>query len=470
MRLRMVRKTFLFVLLVKICAFSTAWSQQQARPNIVFILADDLGYFDLSCYGNPYHRTPNIDSLANSGMRFTQAYSASPVCSPSRAALLTGLHPARIHLTNFLVGNKIDSTSRVLPARWIPRLKGRYTTLAELLKQEGYRTGVVGKWHLGSDDSSKATAQGFDYDRIIAKNGLDYYNYSITSDNAVVFEDDGTHYLTDQLTRYGLDFIDGNANSPFFLFMSYSAPHVLLVPRGDKLRRYLFEYNHAHGKYNPYYAAMLESLDDGVGAIVRRLQERGLLENTLIVFMSDNGGVGLPELGPTPTSMTPLRAWKGHVYEGGIRVPLIMSWPGHIGSGVRNDTYVTGTDLLPTFMEMLKTKVAHPIDGTSFLATIRNPSRNWKRGEVFWHYPHFSNQEGRPAGAMRDGNFKLVESYETGQVELYDLHNDPAEQNDLSNALPEKAKQMLRTFRQWRNEAGANMPQPNPFSRTPSDK
>src|SRR5690606_29483986 len=215
-------------------------AQEQAKPNIVFILTDDLGYSDLGCYGNLYNQTPHIDGLAAGGMKFSQAYVASPICSPSRAAIMTGKHPARLHLTNFLVGKRTDPDSPLLPANWAPEgLMGSETTLAEVVKREGCATGMVGKWHLGGKEDQKPTSQGYEYDRVIGKNGLDYYNYSITSNNETVFEDDGTAYLTDKLTDYAVEFIDQNKDKPFFLYMAYSAPHVLIVPRGDKLRKYM---------------------------------------------------------------------------------------------------------------------------------------------------------------------------------------------------------------------------------------
>ncbi len=463
-------------------------AQQNAKPNIVFILTDDLGYTDLGCYGNPYNQTPHIDALAEQGMRFNQAYVASPICSPSRAAIMTGKHPARLHLTNFLVGERTDPASPLLPAQWATGgLPSSEVTLAELMKQEGYATGMVGKWHLGGKQDQVPASQGFDYDRVIAKNGLDYYNYSITSKNKTVFEDEGMVYLTDKLTEYAVDFIDQNKDKPFFLYMAYSAPHVLIVPRGDKLKKYLFDYNKYEEKYNqdyiaalegrsgitpmkeykakfnPYYAAMLESLDDGVGRIMDKLKELGLDDNTIVVFTSDNGGVGLPELGPTPTNLEPFRKWKGFMYEGGIRVPLIVKWPGKIQEDVVNENYITGTDYLPTFMELLKVRKLPPdIDGRSFLKTLYQSEARFDRGPIFWHYPHFSNQGSRPAGALRWWNYKLVENYETGQVELYNLKEDISEQKDLSAEMPEKTKEMAGMLKKWREDVGANMPVPNP--------
>lgn len=232
---------------------------QQEKPNIIFILTDDMGYTDLGCYGNPYNQTPNIDQLAAQGMRFSQAYVASPICSPSRAAIMTGKHPARLHITNFLVGKRTDPASPLLPAEWATEgLPGAEVTLAELLKNDGYTNGMVGKWHLGSQKDQTPTSQGFDYDRVIAKNGLDYYNYSITGNNQTVFEDDGTEYLTDKLTDYAVDFISKNKDQPFFLYLAYSAPHVFIVPRGDKLRKYMLKYNQAEEQHNPDYIAAQE--------------------------------------------------------------------------------------------------------------------------------------------------------------------------------------------------------------------
>lgn len=441
----------------------TGVTHGQQKPNIIFILTDDLGYTDLGCYGNPFNETPHIDSLAAGGMKFTQAYSSSPVCSPSRAGLLTGIHPARHQLTNFLVGERKDPASPVLPAHWKKYLPSAETTLAEIFRSKQYVCGMVGKWHLGTADSLLPSAQGFAYERMIAKNGLDYYNYTISSKNKTVFEDHGENYLTDKLTDYGVEFIRENKDRPFFLYLSYSVPHVLLVPRGDKLRKYFFKHEKFKGKYNPNYAAMLESLDDGVGRVLHTLRELQLTENTLVIFTSDNGGVGLPELGPIPTDLEPLRAWKGHVYEGGIRIPMIVNWPGKIKGAQVNENYTTNTDYFPTFLEMMEMKDRNRhLDGKSLLSTWRDPSAPFSRGPIYWHYPHFSNQLGRPAGAMRDGVFKLVEMYESGKIELYNLAEDAGEAHDLSATHPEKVKSMLAGFRKWQDEVHANMPLPNP--------
>lgn len=468
-------KLVLFGLLLvnSLAVWSTPPRRPQATPpNVVFILADDLGWADLGCYGNPFNRTPHLDSLARLGLRFTQAYAAAPVCSPSRAAILTGKHPARLRLTNFLVGERVDSASRLAPAPWTKYLPSAEVTMAEWLKQHGYTTGMVGKWHLGGagpsqGDSLAPWGQGFEYTRMIGKNGLDYYHYGIFEDSHQrEFVDDGTHYLTDKLTDYAVDFLEKNKEQrgdarPFFLYLAYSAPHIILTPRGDKLNPYLFKYEKFGGRFNPYYGAVLESLDDGVGRVLAKLRELNLDDNTLVVFTSDNGGVGLPELGPTPTNNAPLRSWKGHVYEGGIRVPLILRWKGRLPENETRDAVVTGTDFLPTFAALLGLPPQPAPDGRSFASVLAaNPAR-FERGPVFWHYPHFSNQLGRPAAAVRLGDFKLVEFYETGKTELYNLRTDVSETTDLTRNQPAKSKELRARLDAWRRTVNANMPEPN---------
>jgi len=435
------------------------------QPNIVFILTDDLGWPDLSCYGNKFNETPNIDKLAENGIRFTQAYSACPVCSPTRASIMTGKYPARLQLTNYIKGERTDENSPVLPANWKPYLEGSETSLPELLKTKGYKTGMVGKWHLGNQEGQNPWEQGFDFSRMIGKNGLDYYNYSIYLDSYQnEFTDDGTNYLTDKLTEYGVEFIQQNREKPFFLYMAYSAPHVFIVPRGDKLKKYFQKYGKLEEKFNPYYAAMMESLDDGVGRIMEILKENGLLENTLVIFTSDNGGLGLDELGPIPTNLAPLRKWKGHIYEGGTRVPAIFSWPGKISTATVSENYFSSIDYLPTFCELTDIKeIPENVDGKSMVPLLLQPEKEQdSERQLFWHYPHFSNQLGRPAGSVRVGEFKLVELYETGDLELYNLKEDISESTDLSKKMKAKTNEMYQLLIDWRKSVNAQMPVPNP--------
>jgi len=412
--------------------------------------------------------------LAERGIRFTQAYAACPVCSPTRASILTGKYPARLHLTNFLIGNRTDPESPVLPpSGWKTMLDAREVTLPELLKTKGYTSAMVGKWHLGNHDSVTPWNQGFDFTRMIGKNGLDYYNYSIFIDSYQnEFIDDGTNYLTDKLTEYGVEFIRKNKDQPFFLYMAYSAPHVFIVPRGDKMRKYFFKYEQSKPeKFNPYYAAMVESIDDGVGRIMKTLEENGLLENTLVIFTSDNGGLGIDELGPTPTNLAPLRKWKGHIYEGGIRVPAIFSWPGKLQAGKVSENYFSSIDYLPTFCELTGiSEIPENVDGKSIVPLLLKPEKkqDYER-PLFWHYPHFSNQLGRPAGSVRMGDFKLVELYETGTLELYNLKEDISESNNLSEKMKDKTTEMYKLLADWRKSVNAQMPVPNPDYQPPSN-
>jgi arylsulfatase A len=440
---------------------SASAADDSPRPNIVFILADDLGWKDLACYGNKHNETPALDALAKSGIRFTQAYAACPVSSPTRASIMTGKYPARLQLTNFIAGDRTDESSPVLPALWKPYLEAKEITIAELIKQQGYVTGMVGKWHLGGEDSIAPWNQGFDYSRMIGKNGLDYYNYSIFLNSyKEEFTDHGTEYLTDKLTEYGIEFIEKNKKKPFFLYLAYSAPHVGIVPRSDKLMKYFYKYGQSDEEFNPNYAAMIESLDEGVGRVIETLKKNGLLSNTLIIFTSDNGGVGLNELGPIPTSMLPLRKWKGHVYEGGIRVPAIISWSGRIKEGITSDFYYSSIDYLPTLCDLTGIKnLPENVDGISILQKLFEPeSEAFAERPLYWHYPHFSNQLGRPAGAVRYGKFKLIELYESNKLELYNLEEDISESVDLSEKMPGKTDEMFRMLVDWRKSVNANMP------------
>jgi arylsulfatase A-like enzyme len=449
--------------LITLFALSPLFSRAQEKPNIVFILADDLGYKDLGCYGNPFNETPVLDQIAEEGMLFTEAY-AHPACSPSRAALMTGKHPARLDITTAVGLDREKASSPVVPPKVAEYLSASEVTLAEVLKRNGYATGMVGKWHLGSDSSRRPVSQGFDYERVISKNGLDYYNYGISSEGKTVFEDDGSVYLTDKLTRYALEYIQSQRDKkPFFLYLAYSAPHLYIVPKADKVSKYMRKCNRFDKQYNPYYATMIESMDEGIGQVMDQLERQGDMENTLVIFKSDNGGVGMDQIAYRPTSMDPLRKWKGHVYEGGIRVPMIMYWEDKIEEGVKNDNYVVIHDFLPTIMELIgDDNLPANLDGESFLSTIYQPGEQFDRGPVYFHFPHFSGQGGIPAGAVRKGDWKLVESYETGKTELFNLEEDISESNDLKLSHPEKAKELYQMLQRWQVEVDAKMPERKP--------
>ncbi len=444
-----------FIALFLVFSFC-AKSQNSKKPNIVFVLVDDMGYTDLGCYGNPFNQTPHIDSLAKSGIRFTQGYSASPVCSPSRASLLTGKNPARLRFTNFQGGERKDPQSPVeAPKDWVRNLPKSEITIAEKLQQNGYNTAMVGKWHVGG----APWEQGFGYSRMIGENSLDFYNYSILEDSyQKVFKDNGTNYMTDKLTQYGLDFIEKqNKEKPFFLYLAYSAPHVLLVPRGDKVSKYLWKYEKFEGKYNPYYAAMLESVDDGVGALIQKLKEKGEFENTIFVFTSDNGGLAIPELGPQPTVNEGLRKWKGFTYEGGIKVPMIVNWPAK-KAGLVNNSLMVNTDYFNTFTEICLGENNNNLDSKSFAKIFENTSIELPHSSITWHYPHFSNQTSKPSGAYRKGDFKIVRSYETDVYELYNVIEDPSESKNLVKKNKKLAKALNNELTESLIEMKAQMP------------
>ncbi|MHA7128119.1 sulfatase [Algoriphagus namhaensis] len=432
----------------------------QDRPNILFILTDDLGYADLQAYGNPFNLTPHLDQLAKEGMLFTDAYASAPVCSPSRAGLLTGKYPARIGLTDHQGGGKKKAEASVDPPRnWQKGIPSDEYLMSEFLHDQGYLTGMVGKWHVAASDQQQPYHQGFDYSRLLVKNDYDYYHYGIKIDQLdSLYEDDGTVYLTDKLTDFGVDFIEEaqRAEKPFFLYLAYSAPHVILVPRGDKVGKYLWKFDRFGGEYNPYYAAMIESIDDGVGRLIQKLQETGQLENTLIVFTSDNGGVGVPELGYQPTTNRPLRNWKGDTFEGGIRVPTIISWKGKTTPGSTSGTPFNNTDFFATFRNILDPQETNYQDGVSILPALtgeKMPDR-----AIFWHYPHFSNQGGSPSSAVREGHWKLRVDYDSKEIYLFDLSLDLSENDNKVSEESVLTKNLLEKLGEHLKETQAPMP------------
>jgi len=454
-----MKKQYLLLGLAPFISNAGIAQKTTSRPNIVFILADDMGWNDLGCYGNKYIETPCIDSLAKKGVRFTQAYSCSPVSSPSRAGILTGKHPALLQLTNYIGGNNVDKNSPVLPAKWKPYLEASETTIAEVLHTRGYKSAMIGKWHLGNDKGMNPWEQGFDFTRMIGKNGLDYYNYTILTDSFKVdYEDNGTNYLTDKLTDYGLEFIEKNKSNSFFLYMAYSAPHVFLVPEAGSERKYLMKYSASSPEYqNPYYAAMVNTLDEGVGKIVQKLRETGQLENTIIVFTSDNGGVSVPELGPQPTSVLPLRACKGSVYEGGIRVPAIVSYPGVVAENKTCEIPFSNIAYFPTFLELLGIENTTPnLDAKSIMPLLTK--NTYTQDTLVWHYPHFSNQGGRPATAIRIGDYKLVENYDSGKIELFNLKTDESESRNIAKKFRKKTADMYSVLQLWKQKNNVQLP------------
>jgi arylsulfatase A-like enzyme len=415
---------------------------ESARPNIVLILVDDLGINDLGCYGRADHHTPNLDRLAQQGMRFTCAYTGQPICSPSRAALMTGKCPARLNLTNYLPGRPDTPSQRLLQPRIEGQLPVEEVTLAELLKNAGYATGLFGKWHLGDAGFSPAE-QGFDV--VVTPPA----NTEPTPETGGKGE-----FL---ITAAAEKFMEENRDRPFFCYVPHNNPHIPLAAVPQLVDKY-------RDAFHPVYAAMIETLDDAVGRLMAKVESLSLTDRTIFVFTSDNGGLHVLESPGTPaTHNRPYRAGKGYLYEGGLREPLIVRWPGTIAAGSECDTPMVLTDLMPTLLETAGTdpaKTVGPLDGVSIMKLLRGQSLPART--LFWHFPNYTNQGGRPAGAVRDGDWKLVEQFEDGSLELYNLSNDIGETTNLATTEHERANELHRKLREWRQSVGARMPTPNP--------
>lgn len=435
---------------------------QNTRPkmNVIVILADDLGAMDLGCYGSKFHETPHLDALAAAGMRFTQAYAACPVCSPTRASIVTGKYPARLHLTDWIPGRRQWSAAKLLTPAFEQALPLKETTLAEALKPAGYTTASIGKWHLGGE-GFLPTDQGFDLNIGGTERGSppSYFPpYKIPG----LEQRSERDYLTDNLTSRAEQFIESNRDRPFFLYLPHFAVHTPLQAKQELTEKYERKAQTMKAQSRPVYASMLESLDQGVGRIVQKLDELKIAEHTAVIFLADNGGLRF-EGGQKQavTDNAPLRAGKGHLFEGGVRVPMIVRWPGVTKAGATSAHPVCSIDLMPTILQMLGLEVP-AVDGVSLAATLKNGSEP-KRDALYWHYPHYSNQGGSPGGSIRRGDWKLIEFYEDGRLELYNLKDDPGERTNLAVKKKNVAEQLQNRLRQWRTAVKAVMPKNNPY-------
>ncbi len=460
---------------------------QGRRPNIVFFLVDDLGYMDIGA-NNPgtFYETPNINALAARGMRFAQAYAACPVCSPTRASILTGKYPARVGITDFIGAaqpEKWARPTRLLPAPYSEQLAHEEITLAEAFKAHGYATFFAGKWHLGPEKFWPED-QGFDINMGGNDRGGPYGGdkYFSPYGNPRLPDGPAGEHLPDRLACETARFIETNRDRPFLAYLSFYSVHTPLMAREDLRKKYearamalpnntpewgeegerkvRLVQNHA------IYAGMVEAMDQAVGKVLAALDSAGVAENTIVVFMSDNGGLSTSE--GHPTSNLPLRAGKGWLYEGGIREPMIIHAPGVTGAGTICQTPVTSTDFYPTLLELagLPSLPQQHMDGMSLVPLLKGA--DLARGPLFWHYPHYGNQGGSPGGAVRDGDWKLIEWYE-GAVELFNLKDDLGEQNDVAAANPQKVKEMKARLDAWRSEVGAKMPAPAPSAARPPE-
>ncbi len=436
-----------------------------ARPNVVLIVIDDFGWADLGCYGSKFYRTPNVDSLAATGMRFTQAYAACPVCSPTRSALMTGKYPARLHLTDYIPGQPDAAERRLLRADFRQELPLEEITIAERLHDAGYVTAAIGKWHMG-DAPFEATRQGFD----VAIGGI--ASGSVQSHFAPYLRGGRTlpglaeapegEYLTDRITAEAEKFLDENHNRPFFLYLPHYAVHTPMNAKPDVIARYRSAEKPPGLQNNPVYAAMVESMDDSVGGIVRKLESLGLTNNTVLIFTSDNGGLATAESPKTPaTNNAPLREGKGYLYEGGIRVPLVVRWPQHVKPGSTSAVPLSSIDLPATIAELCETRFETPIDGISIVPLLKQTGTLAAR-PLYWHYPHYSPQGGKPGGAIREGDFKLIEFYEGGRRELFNVVQDTSESTNLIDKESALADRMAASLAAWRKAVDAQMTRPNP--------
>jgi arylsulfatase A len=436
------------------------------KPNIVFVLADDLGWGELGCYGNLFNETPHLDKLASQGIKFTHAYAAAPVCSPTRASILTGQYPARVGITDFLA----PQTGRLLDP-------GLHTTINEVLGQAGYHTGLIGKWHLDTDfTENRGGPQKHGFDEVIGTETkyIADGDYFFPYDKISTFSAGADReYLTDRQSEEAAAFINRNKSKQFFLFLSYYSVHTRLSATEPLINKYKRKFDARYGegqaektfdgknvrhqadhRDNPYLAAMLESIDQGVGKIMATLEQNGLAENTLLVFFSDNGGAN------SVGNNGGLRMHKTWLYEGGIRSPLIMRFPGSIKAGTMTDVPVSSQDLYPTFADLAKVRTSdgHKVDGVSLLPLITKAVVP-EREALFWHYPSETGKwKNRMSSAVRKGDYKLIYFYADKREELFNLKADPAEQHDLSKEMPEKVTELRGLLDSWKKTVRAEQP------------
>jgi len=473
------------------------YTQEKIRqPNIIVILADDLGWADLTSYGSSFYETPNLDKLAANGIRFTQNYATAPVCSPTRASLLTGKYPVKTGITDWIRGRQENGKARPYEKMISPptayQLALEEHTISEFALANGYKTFFAGKWHLGEEEKYWPGYQGFQSNkggwkagsptgRINDSTGGFFTPYK----NPVLSDGPPGEYLTDRLTNECLSFIENNRQTPFFLLYSLYAVHNPMQAPADLIKKYQAKQKAMNSdkdarfvkdepwmnfetgwkrrviQDNPVYAAMIENMDENIGRLTDKLKQLGLDENTCIVFTSDNGGLSTAE--GSPTDNGPLRGGKGWLYEGGIRVPLIMYWKGKITAGTVSGVPVSTADLFPTLAKMMNENYQKngDIDGVNIFQLLEQKRASEKR-TLYWHYPHYSNQGGKPGAAVREGNYKLIYHYENKVAELFDLQQDIGEKNNIAGNKRGIVKRLKKKLIKWLRETAAPTPNNNP--------
>ena len=443
------------LLLFLSCSVSGFAAEPPRRPNIIVILADDLGWKDLGCYGSKVFNTPNLDRMAEHGMRFISAYAASCVCSPTRASFMTGKYPARLDLTIWLGGRG--------GAPAVDHLSLDETTIAESLRTAGYVTAMVGKWHLGGQPYWPKQ-HGFDIAIGEPHGGSPAGGYYLPNGIKLPGAAKGD-YLTDRLTDEAVNIINDNHDRPFFLYQSYHSVHTPIQGRPDLVQKHQERSQRDDTPFNAKYAAMIESLDMGVGRIMDTLRKHELLNRTVVVFTSDNGGYSHSRgQKNSVTDNAPLRYGKGYCYEGGHRVPWIVHFPPMIRSGTISDEPIITTDLYPTLLGLagIKSLPQQHCDGVDLGPLLAETSAGLDRDAIFWHYPHSSPQGGTPSGAIRARDWKLIEFFGDDRHELYDLKDDIGERRNLAQKMPDKAKEMSDRLVAWRREVEAKLPSDGP--------
>jgi arylsulfatase A len=508
----------------------SAGRAEAKKYNVIFFLADDLGWSDLGYEGSSFYNTPHIDNFAKQGVRFSQAYAACHVCSPTRASILTGQYPARLGLTDWLPGRKDFSFQKLKNVPSEQHLPYGAKTLPQVLKDNGYSTAIFGKWHLG-EDSASTKRQGFDLHIPEWNKGWPNGTYFSPFDMKGLEGGQNGEYLTDRLTTEAMNWVEKNKDHPFFLYLAQFAVHDPIQGRGDLVVKYEKKKNTlAKGNFtpfilegnpddtdplsrqslttdlkdsafqgirvfpnrtvkikqrqdNPQFAAMVESLDENFGKVIDKLKQLGLADNTIVIFFSDNGGMSAANFGNPArkiapcdqdkafsTSNLPLRGGKGWLYEGGVREPLVIYWPGQGLKAVQTDVPVTSTDFYSTILDMVgldsKPRGNDGIDGVSIVPILKGDQQGTeklKEKPLFWHFPHYSNHGAQsPGGAVRFGDYKLIEYYENGTVQLFNIKADSGEQHDLSKSEPAKVKELQTMLHNWRKEVNAKMPVANP--------
>lgn len=444
----MAMKRLLFTLL-GLGLFSASLCAEPERPNFIIILADDLGWSDLGCYGNTFNETPNLDRLAREGMRFTQFY-AGPVCSPTRANLQSGQDQARFGITQHIPGHRRPFAKLTDPVV-ASHLPLEVETYAERLRTSGYATGYFGKWHLGKEGYGP---QDQGWQTVVECQGH--------TQPAKVTGTGQPQRTADYLTGKAEAFIAAHRERPFVIQLSHYAVHIPLSTTPELQKKYEAKKPMTGYPSNPLYAGLLEELDQSVGRVMNAVDAAGLAEKTLVLFLSDNGGIEHEQSGRVVTSNRPLRGEKGTLYEGGIRIPAIARWPGRVPPGSECHTPAITMDVYPTLTELgdVQPLAGQPQDGVSLAAMLRNPEAKIARDTLFWHLPHYHH--GTPASAIRQGGWKLIEFYETDSVQLYRLDSDPSEARDLAAAEPAKVAKLRADLAEWRTLVNAQMPVANP--------